>query len=140
MAIPFPIELIAPTNGTLSGDADAATIEISIKPFRLGTEEVDAPIVLEEVSLPSLELSQLAGEELHFPKNPDDGYIDGSFYAVHAHHPVDVTRIKFGEAADGTIPTSIDCAFQFAFEGLQNDAGEEYESTATTLEVILATD
>ena len=78
MAKPFPIELVVPSSGTLSGDAASATIEITIDPFHLGNKEVDTPIALEEVSLPTLEPAALSGSEFRFPSTPDEGYIDGS--------------------------------------------------------------
>ena len=54
--------------------------------------------------------------------------IDGSIYLSHAHHPVDVTTIRFGEVAEGALSVEIEAVLDLEFEGL-----DDYERTPWTL-------
>jgi hypothetical protein len=59
--------------------------------------------------------------------NPEPGYIDGSLYIEHAHHPVDVSSIEFGQIVDGELPVKFKARFVLSHEGLQDDKGVDYE-------------
>jgi hypothetical protein len=64
---------------------------------------------------------ELPERECTFPKNPEDGYIDGSLYLHGAHNPADTTRIRFGALReDFVLPTSLDIEFDFTQEGLDD--------------------
>ncbi|MEM7117647.1 MAG: hypothetical protein AAF614_34765, partial [Chloroflexota bacterium] len=107
----FPKSKIKPQKATLSGIASQASLEMLLEPFTLEldgySEQILAPIILEGISLPSVELSQLRGRTFHFPKNPEEGYIDGSFYFFSAHHPIDVTKLEFSQMKDGQLFVTI---------------------------------
>jgi len=97
MSQPFPIQKLNPQVGTFTGPVLDCGIEIPLAPFELEGTTVSTSIRLEGILLPSDELDELVGERYDFPINPEPGYIDGSIYIEHAHHPVDATVIEFGE-------------------------------------------
>lgn len=138
MAKVFPLDRLVPARATLSRNAGDAAIEIELEPFELNGQSLSTSIILEGIDLPTLAFVDLSETEHRFPTNPDDGYIDGSMYLVHAHHPVDVSSIKFGKAADDSIPATLNCKFQFEFERLQDNAGQDYANIEAELTVVLS--
>jgi hypothetical protein len=118
----FPIERLIPLPGTIAGMKGKVSITIPIQPFELIIEGeksvVDTSLQLDVIKLPSTDFSELSGRAFSFPKNPKDGYIDGSIYIDHAHHPADVTRISFGPILPAGIAVEMDVDFCFEFEGL----------------------
>jgi len=86
--------------------------------------------------LPSLSPQQLAGRRFTFPSNPAPGYIDGSIYIEHAHHPFDVNAIAFVASADGGLTARILGVLMLEVEGLQcvDDGNEEFANTRLELE------
>jgi len=99
-------------------------IEVAIKPFTLpGHEdqgEVETALILEGIVLPSADLAHLAGKSYKFPVNPAPGYIDGSIYISHCHHPVDVTVIRFGEMSGEALAVEVEAVLDLEFEGLDD--------------------
>ncbi|MFN3165431.1 MAG: hypothetical protein ACE37H_00035 [Phycisphaeraceae bacterium] len=91
----FPVEKRRPQIATLSGTADHASIRIPLAPFDLDDQSIETVLVLEQIRLPTVDRSRLCGRSFDFPSNPQAGYIDGSIYIDHAHHPVDVSSIHF---------------------------------------------
>jgi hypothetical protein len=49
-------------------------------------------------------------------------------YVQHAHHPVDVTWIRFGNADGDAVELDLDLLFVFEFEGL-----DDYRNTSWTV-------
>lgn len=127
---PFPIDKLRPRSGTLFRSGDSLSIHVPLAPFRLPIyspyegeeemewEEVTTSLRLDFVRLPSAELPDLAGRTLNFPKNPEPGYLDGSLYIEHAHHPADVTQIRFGALTDEGLEAEMEVELCFEFEGL----------------------
>ncbi len=128
-SVPFPIEVLEPRGGVLSGSGGDAMIEIPLAPFQLDDLEVSTAIVLGGIELPTVELEELAGRRFSFPVNPEDGYIDGSVYIEHAHHPVDVTSIEFGNIAPRGLEAKLQMQFVFQHEGLREYANAEHVLT-----------
>jgi hypothetical protein len=126
----FPTALLTPDRGAIFGQTGDAAIEVPIKPFSLPGQEglCVTSLILEGIGLSTLDLAQLAGTSYKFPVNPAPGYIDGSIYLSHAHHPVDVTTIRFGEVAEGALSVEIEAVLDLEFEGL-----DDYERTPWTL-------
>jgi hypothetical protein len=124
----FPVEKLKPLPGRLSAGPVGLSIEIPLVPFTLDGELVQTSIYLGGVSLPSPDVLKLAGQTFSFPVNPTPGHIDGSAYVQHAHHPVDVTSIRFGRADGDAVETALDLLFVFEFEGL-----DDYQNTSWTL-------
>jgi len=62
----------------------------------------------------------IEGQEFAFPANPDQGYIDGSVYMDSAHHPVDVTSIRFDHATDTQPQVTISGVLNLEYEGLRD--------------------
>jgi len=110
--------------GTLKAGHGGFSIEIPIKPFELaiypdGTPElVETALRLDAVSLPTMDLTVLSGRTFAYPVNPDDGYIDGSIYIESAHHPADVSSIRFGAVAEEGLEAELAVNLRFEFEGL----------------------
>ncbi len=128
----FPATLLQPKLGSLQGDAADASIEIPLEPFALDDMEVATTIRLDCVLLPTINLSQLSGQEITYPVNPADDAIDGSIYIEHAHHPFDVTKLSFGTLKGGRLPVEIQAKILFEFEGLR-----DYSDVEVTLIVEL---
>lgn len=118
----FPIDLLVPLPGTLSDRTDDIRIAIPLQPFELEVEgkvrSVDTSLRLDFVDLPSTDFVELSGRTFHFPKNPDDGFIDASVHIYHSHHPADVTRITFGSISMAGIAVEMDVDLCFDVEGL----------------------
>ena len=94
-------------------------IKIPFAKFKYQGSEVGTSLRLDRIRFAVAGWRELSGREFRFPVNPEDGYIDGSVYLGGAHNPADVTRIKFGELAEGRIPVELDVRIDFEFEGLK---------------------
>lgn len=129
----FPIDLLVPLEAKLWGEHEECSLEIPLAPFRLDDLAVDTSIRLDMIDLPSGDFAELAGQTFEFPVNPEDGYIDGSVYIDHAHHPVDVTEISFTEVVGGNLRARCKARFLFSFEGLR-----EYGDAECELEITIA--
>ena len=127
---PFPRESLQPVEAVISGVPGDAAVTIPLRPITLAGEVVETTIHLEGVALPSLDPRDLAGRSLEFPVNPAEGYIDGSVYIGHAHHPVDVTRITFSIAGDGGLVAKFSAKLVFTHEGLMDfeDVAVDFEA------------
>ena len=99
-------------------------------PFELDGDDVETSIRLEGIDLPTLNWSDLEGQEFAFPANPDQGYIDGSVYMDSAHHPVDVTSIRFDHATDTQPQVTISGVLNLEYEGLRDYANAVFALTA----------
>jgi len=120
----FPDSLIKPVKAMLSGVAGDASLEIELCSFALNGEEVDTSIRLEGIAIPSVSLASLKGLAFQFPVNPEPGYIDGSIYIEHAHHPVDIHHLSFA----GSI-VSVRGMLVFEHEGLDDYANTPFNLT-----------
>jgi hypothetical protein len=120
----FPIAILSPRVGIITTQHGDISLRVPIKPFHLALQDYDEPIEVQTslelhcIDLPSSNLEELAEKTFCFPRNPEEGYIDGSIYIEHAHHPADVTRIKFGSMMEGQLPVEMDIELDFGFEGL----------------------
>lgn len=120
---PFPTTLLVTDIGqfgpSLSG---GCFIRVPIQPFALNGQNFQTSLRLDDILLPSHNLTCLSKTEVVFPVNPELGYIDGSMYLDGAHHPVDVRHMKFGLAEGRTISTHITSDIDFGFEGFADFA------------------
>jgi hypothetical protein len=107
------------------------SIIILMAPFLLNKEIVDPSIRLDAIDLPSNMLRDLAGKTFEFSTNPDDGYIDGSIYLQHAHHPIDVASLNFSKSRDGQLTLILKGVYVFDFEGLDNLGKTPFTLAAT---------
>ena len=117
---PFPVDLIQSDVAVMSGEEGAVSIEIQLRQFTIGDQVVSTSIWLEGVALPSFAACDLEEQRFSFPVNPADGYIDGSIYIGHAHHPVDVTEIVFGSLRGNLLPATFRARIMFSLEGLDD--------------------
>lgn len=92
----------------------------------------DTKVSLDFIQLPSAEPLRLAGGDFRFPLNPTDGYIDGSVYIDGAHHPVDVTRIRFGQTNTRSISATLSTQLRLEFETLF-----DFRNTIWTIDTML---
>ncbi|MBO9881000.1 hypothetical protein [Xanthomonas sp. D-109] len=116
----FSPSLLQPRHAILSGQPEDAALEILLRPFLLDGDIVDTAIRLDGIALPSLRLGALAGQRFDFPRNPQDGYIDGSLYLAGAHHPVDVDTLTFHLSRDGQLTLVAKGIYAFDVEGLDD--------------------
>ncbi|XTQ94040.1 hypothetical protein ACQR5W_19665 [Xanthomonas sacchari] len=116
----FSPSALKPRHAILSGLPGAASLEILLCPFLHAGEIVDTAIRLDGIALPSLRLGELAGQRVDFPRNPQDGYIDGALYLFGAHHPVDVDTLTFHLSRDGQLTLVAKGAYAFDVEGLDD--------------------
>jgi len=91
-------------------------IDIPLEPLTFDgkTERTSVQMDFIRFAVPSWR--QLPGREFRFPVNPEEGYIEGSIYLAHAHHPADTTRIAFGDLHENVIAASVDITFDFTLE------------------------
>jgi hypothetical protein len=117
----FPKESLVPSQASIRRRRVGFDIRIDLQPFTLDDEMVETAFCLDGVQLPS-DTQAWAGQTFIFPRNPTDGYIDGSAYIRHVHNPADVTSIRFGELVGDTITAefSIQIVFEFEGTGFQN--------------------
>jgi hypothetical protein len=113
----FPKESLVPKAASIRHAGDLFSIQIELQPFTLDDEEVTTSFIFEGVRLPS-DLQTWARRSFTFPRNPTDGYIDGSIYLRHAHNPADVTCIKFGGRSGDSIGAKFSVCLVFEFEGI----------------------
>ncbi|MBX9677767.1 MAG: hypothetical protein K2X38_03305 [Gemmataceae bacterium] len=92
-------------------------IEIPLNPFQFQGETQVTSVRLDFIDFGVFDWKELPNREFRFPKNPEDGYIDGSMYLGGTHNPADCTRIRFGNLEQKTLPTSLDIEFDFTYEG-----------------------
>ncbi|WP_420454293.1 hypothetical protein [Rubrivirga sp.] len=114
MPEPFPVHLLRPREGTLSGAQGEFSITVPFAPFELATpafkedrHELRTKVVIDTIQAQADEPAALANQTLTLPTNPEPGYADGSVYIVHAHVPFDTTRIAFGALARDVIEAEI---------------------------------
>jgi hypothetical protein len=124
----FPVEKLILLPGRLVAGSTGLSIEIPVAPFTLDGEVVETEIRMDEVRLPTADVHKLARQTFSFPTNPNAGYIDASIYIQHAHHPVDVTSIRFSHAAEESVEAEFEMMLVFEFEGL-----DDYRNTRCTL-------
>ncbi len=84
----FPIGKLNPLPGRFFWEPIGLGIEVALAPFTLDEETIETSIFLSTVTLPTTNILTLSGQTFRFPTNPEPGYIDGSMYVEHAHHPV----------------------------------------------------
>jgi hypothetical protein len=113
----FPKKILVPSSAFVRRAGDVFGIEIQLQPLTLDDEEVTTSFIFEGVRLPR-DSQTWAHHSFTFPRNPTDGYIDGSIYLRHAHNPVDVTCIKFGERHGDFITAEFSVRLVFEFEGI----------------------
>jgi hypothetical protein len=117
---PFPIEILKPLPGHLKGPSASATIDIPFATFAIEGEEVTTSIRLDSVDLPTITLEELVGNTFRYPINPNPGYIDGSIYIQHAHHPFDVAVIEFGDLTPNGLEITLTGHLALEHEGLSD--------------------
>lgn len=74
-------------------------------------------------------MAELEGRSFSYPINPGNGYIDASIYLCSRHNPVDITSVRFGVVDGDTVPVSIECRVDFAFE---NAGAADCDTTIAT--------
>ena len=131
MLEPFPVDLLRPTEGVLSGADGVFALTIPLEPFELDDEEVETEIIVEGIEADAESLAALAGRTLTLSSNPEPGYADGSVYLVHAHVPFDVTRIAFGDFTNDVVEVKVSGRLLPECEGM------EYEDADVVLQAQL---
>ncbi len=95
-------------------------IEIPLQPFEYEDKIQETSVRLNFIHFGVANWRYLSGKTFSFPKNPEEGYIDGSVYLSGVHNPVDATRIQFSNLKGSCLPVSLDLEFDFVFEGLKD--------------------
>lgn len=120
----FPKDRLVPISARLTAAALAeAGLEIAFKPFSVPDPDggdalaFDRPLIAEGIEWPANSIADLIGRALHFPINPEDGYIDASVYFADVHNPVDITTLRFDAGPEGGIIVTITSRWLMAFEG-----------------------
>lgn len=90
---------------------------IPIEEMNYKGNKENTEIQLEFIDFKINNLSELENRLFKFPKNPENGYIDGSIYFGGAHNPADALSISFGNIKGNTITAKIELEIDFTFEG-----------------------
>ncbi|WP_010138641.1 hypothetical protein [Oceanicola sp. S124] len=125
---PFPADALRPLAARLSGQGNDWSLVIDFARFQItlapeGPEEQPVALAFENpfrgdgVELGTDDLAGLIGRSLAFPRNPEDGYIDGSVYFFGCHNPVDVTRLDFAPDGAGGVMLGVESRWLMSFEG-----------------------
>jgi hypothetical protein len=132
----FPVEQLRIEMVEFTPSVGSLSIAIHLDPFEYldgeTTKSEKTSIMLPDIVLGKQAAHELSGRKLIFPTNPTAGYIDGSVYIQHAHHPFDVTAIEFGETTEAGIRARFSANFALSFEGLG-----EYEDTSWIFELAI---
>ncbi len=112
----FPKESLVPSRASIRRRSENYDIRIDLQPFTLDDETVKTAFCLDRARLPD-DTQAWAHQTFTFPRNPKDGYIDGSIYLRHVHNPSDVTSIRFGERHGDFISAEFSIHLDFEFEG-----------------------
>jgi hypothetical protein len=112
----FPKESLIPKKASVRPSGTGFDIRIDFRPFLLDEETIETAFSLDGARLPA-DTRMWAHQDFTFPRNPKDGYIDGSIFLRHVHNPADVTRIKFGEHSGNSIGAEFSIHLDFEFEG-----------------------
>ncbi len=118
----FPVNLLRVEKARLYGVRGSYSVDINIAPFFLECcqeECFDQPIIINGLPIDEEKLEEMAGRCYQFPKSDERSHlVDASVYVQHAHHPVDVNSVSFGNIQNGRMSIEIDLTFIFSFEGL----------------------
>ena len=128
----FPVEDLKITEIRHKQSAFGLDLELALAPFHLNLED-DAPVEtrvsLDGITLPSSDPAALAGQGWDVPVNPAEGYVDGSVYIEHAHHPVDLHHIAVGTRTGDHVPVTLSMRMVFSFEGLGDYEDADWQVT-----------
>lgn len=92
-------------------------IEIPIIPFEFRNETIETSFRSELIDFDVVDWRDLSNKEFVFPDDPLENPIDASVYLDHAHNPIDVLKIAFGEFSGDTVPVNLKMNFDFTYEG-----------------------
>ena len=92
-------------------------ILMPVEEFEYNGEPQETAVVLNFIKFAVEHWRDLEGRTFSFPKNPTDGYIDGSLYLEAAHNPVDVTEIRFGAFEGSHVNAEFKLEIDFTYEG-----------------------
>ena len=113
----FSVSKLIFLKGTISQNENKYyQIELPIAAFIFEQRTVETKIDLTRIILPK-SLSECIGENISFPINPTEGYVDGSIYLAERHNPVDVYEITFISQADNLLELEMKMIFNFEYEG-----------------------
>ncbi len=110
------VKLLKPQHAILSAHGPAFSLTVLMHAFVLEGELVASVMQLDGIQLPSARLADLVGKAYDFPLNPDDGYIDGSIYLAHRHHPIDIKRLEFHANRQGGATLLLKGCYVFEYE------------------------
>lgn len=135
--VEFPAHLFVPVSAVLSGSPGEHSIEVYLKEFELDGETIDTSFRFDWIDGLPGKLKDCVDRRFEFPVNPDEGYVDGSIYLVHAHHSAHLTRLSFEERG-GQVFARFEIQVQLSFEGLQDASGAEYGDFDMNIRVPIA--
>ena len=111
----FPKERLVPKGASIHPSSADFNIRIDLQSFVLDDKTVETAFCLDGARLPT-DTRAWAYRGFAFPRNPADGYIDGSIYIRNVHNPADVTMIRFGERRGNSISAEFSIRVDFEFE------------------------
>ncbi|MEM8919481.1 MAG: hypothetical protein AAGE37_11535 [Pseudomonadota bacterium] len=122
----FPTELLAPKVGKIGPHPlDGHFIRVPLMAFQLNDEKVDTALRWDFVEFVEHDLLDLPGRVIEYER----GDVDASIYIQHAHHPIDVWSITFGQISDQMIFAEFESLIDFEHEGLDDFQSTEWNFT-----------
>lgn len=103
--------------GEFNKEESYYSIILPVSKFVLDDEIVFTSVQMYAIELPET-LQNYIGKTVHFPLNPNDGYIEGSVYLRNTHNPVDVPEIKFLTWENNILELELTMKFDFEHEGI----------------------
>ncbi|MDB5300089.1 MAG: hypothetical protein JWO87_1752 [Phycisphaerales bacterium] len=123
----FPDEFLRPSDAYIYGKPGMWAIIIALAPFELDGKVVKTEIGLDAFPWDVKHPRELAGTTHEYSAEQRDEFnIEGAVYFRGGHHPVDVSRVSFGDASDDELHVTVECYFDFSFEdgGFENRSAQ----------------
>ena len=97
-------------------------IEIAFQPFDIDDEEVKPLFRGNNIVVPGARSWQALEQSVHeFPWAPKPGSVDGAVLLFGVHNPADVTKLAFGDVAEGKIAVNFSSEVDFEVEADRDD-------------------
>ena len=144
---PFPTSLLRILDGSLSKRSSGWCLELNLVPFDLPNGYPEGDEFAENykdiqtnirIDFWDVKLRDIGGKALEFQSPNND--IEGSIYILHAHHPVDITKLdctNFSAKRKKPGTMRLDAIFCLEFEGLGYSEDAEYSNTQCSFNLTL---
>ena len=112
------------TGSVWDGDQVHFNMQIEVAEFTFRDSTHPGPVMLESIDFGVMDWKELANREFTFPRNPEDGYVDGGLALLWEWIPADLLKIVFGDAGTSSIPATLTIDFDVAVHSSGAEQGQ----------------